>query len=213
MTVVRRPPRSGGGEAPTRPENRPDARRQRLTAAMMRVVGEKGYTAVSVADVVARAGVSRRTFYEHFADKEECFIAAYDDVFAFIFAAVLAAYDREHAWPDRIRAATAALLGGLGAEPKVARAGIVEVLAAGPRAVERRDAALRAFRTFFDPARPEVPDHQLPPIVAEATIGGIYEVMYRRLLTKGPDDLLALQRDIVELALAPFIGPEATRTD
>jgi len=177
----------------------------------MRVVGEKGYTSASIADVVARAGVSRRTFYEHFADKEECFIAAYDDLFDGIFAAVVTAYDGECAWPERIRAATAALLTGLAAEPEQARAGLVEVLAAGPRAVERRDAGLRAFRTFFDPARPEVPDHQLPPIVAEATIGGIYEVMYRRIVTEGPGVLLDLYPDVVQLALAPFIGPQAAQ--
>ncbi|TMC55645.1 MAG: TetR/AcrR family transcriptional regulator [Chloroflexi bacterium] len=177
--------------------------------AMAHAVAEKGYERTAVADVVARAGVSRKTFYQQFADKEACFLAAYEAIFAEIMARVIAAYESRRRWPDRIAAGIAVLLDQLAAEPAYARAGIVEVLAAGPRAIELRDASLRSFQTYFDVSRPEVPEHGAPPIMAEATIGGIYEVMYRRIVTDGPETLAGLHPWLTYLALAPFVGPKA----
>jgi AcrR family transcriptional regulator len=180
-----------------------------MLEAMAHAVAEKGYEKTAVADVVALAGVSRRTFYEHFVDKEACFVTAYESIFQDIMASVVQAYESRRRWPDRLSAAIAALLERFASEPDYARAGIVEVLAAGPMAIAARDVALVAFRIFFDASRPEVPDHGAPPIVAEATIGGIYEVMYRRLVTEGSRSLQSLHPELVYLALAPFLGPKA----
>lgn len=185
------------------------SQRERLLDAAAHAVADKGYEKTVVADIVARAGVSRKTFYEFFADKEACFVAAYEAIFADILASVFEAYESRRRWPDRLSAGLAALLERLASQPAYARAGIVEVLAAGSRAIAARDAALMAFRTFFDPRRPEVPDHGAPAIVTEATIGGIYEVLYRRILTGGPESLRALRGELVHLALAPFLGPKA----
>ena len=177
--------------------------------AIARAVAEKGYEKTSVADVVARAGVSRKTFYEQFRDKEDCFLAAYETIFSELAAAATAAYESRRRWPERIAAGIGVLLERLGAEPAYAKAGIVEVLAAGPRAVELRDRLLRGFHSFFDASRPEVPDHGLPRIVAEATVGGIYEVIYRRVVAGSPERLDALAPELTYLALAPFVGPRA----
>jgi AcrR family transcriptional regulator len=185
------------------------SQRERLLDAMAHAVAQKGYKQARVADVVAAAGVSRKTFYEMFADKEACFLAAYEAIFSDIMASVLEAYESRRRWPDRVSAALAALLDRLASEPDYARAGIVEVLAAGTKAIAARDAALVAFRTFFDPSRPEVPDRGIPPIVAEATVGGIYEVMYRWVIVEGPESLRSLHRELVHLALAPLLGPKA----
>jgi AcrR family transcriptional regulator len=182
------------------------SQRNRIIDAMAHAVAEKGYEGTAVADVLERAGVSRKTFYEQFADREACFLACYDTIFSGLWARALEAYESRQRWPDRISAGLGALLNELAAEPAYARACIVEVLAAGPQAIERRDAALRAFQTFFDPARTSVPDHRVAPIVAEATIGGIYEVIYRRIVTSGAERLPALHPELTYLALAPFLG-------
>jgi AcrR family transcriptional regulator len=204
----------GGSQLPAgrhgfSPEFVSRSQRDRILDGIAHAVAEKGYEATSVADVLGRAGVSRKTFYEQFADKESCFLAAYDAIFARILGRVVEAYESRRRWPDRVSAGLGALLDELAAEPAYARSGIVEVLAAGPEAIERRDAALRAFQTFYDPARPEVPDHGVAPIVAEATIGGIYEVIYRRLITEGAEGLPRLRPELTYLALAPYLGPAA----
>ncbi len=177
--------------------------------AVARAVAEKGYEKASVADILAGAGVSRRTFYEQFTDKEDCFLAAYATIFADLAANALGAYRSRRRWSDRIAAGLEVFIGQLAAEPAYARAGIVEVLAAGPRAIEQRDRLLRSFHPLFDPARPEVPDHGAPRIVAEATVGGIYEVIYRHIVAEGPETLDALLPELTYLALAPFVGSKA----
>ena len=198
-----------GGRHRFSPEFVARSQRDRLLDAMAHAVAEKGYEHTAVADVIGRAGVSRKTFYEHFEDKQACFLAAYETIFARILGRVIEAYESRRQWADRVRAGLAALLDELAAEPAYARSGIVEVLAAGPAAIERRDAALRAFQTFYDPSRPEVPDHDVAPIVAEATIGGIYEVIYRRIVSEGAAELPRLQPELTYLALAPYLGPAA----
>jgi AcrR family transcriptional regulator len=185
------------------------SQRERLFDAMAHAVADKGYERTAVADVIERAGVSRRTFYENFADKQDCFIAAYRAIFADIFASVLEAYNAEREWPAKLSAGIAALLQRLAAEPTYARAGIVEVLAAGPEAIAVRDQSLVGFRPFFDGRLADAPVSNVPDIVVEATIGGIYEVIYRRIVTEGPESLPALHAGLVYLALAPFVGPEA----
>jgi len=185
------------------------SQRNRILDAMAHAVADRGYDNTAVADVLERAGVSRKTFYELFADKEECFVASYDTIFGRFMERGVVAYDAGKRWPERVRDGLGALLNEMAAEPAYARAFIVEVLAAGPTAIEHRDAALRSFHTFFDPSRPEVPEHKAPPIVAEATVGGIYEVIYRRIVTEGAERLPRIHAELTYLALAPFIGQAA----
>jgi AcrR family transcriptional regulator len=183
------------------------SQRERMLDAVARAVADKGYERASVADILARAGVSRRTFYEQFADKEDCFLSAYRTIFADFAAAALAAYQRRQRWPDRIAASLRVFISSLAEEPAYARAGIVEVLAAGPRAIELRDSLMQGFLPSFDASRPEVPNHGAPRIVAEATVGGIYEVVYRHIVAEGPQTLPGLLPELTYVALAPFVGP------
>jgi AcrR family transcriptional regulator len=114
------------------------SQRARLMAAIATVVGEKGYPATTIGDVAGRAGVSLRTFYEHFPDKEECYLAAYD-VFANTILERLAADVPPNAdWHEFITSTLYAYLGMLEAEPEIARGFLVESNAAGPRARRRR---------------------------------------------------------------------------
>lgn len=185
------------------------SQRERMLDAVARAVAAKGYDKASVADVLGLAGVSRRTFYEQFTGKEDCFLVAYQTIFSDLLGASWSAYLSRRRWPDRIAAGLEAFVAPLAAEPAYARAGIIEVLAAGPRAFELRDSLLRGFYPVFDSRRPEVPDHGAPRIVAEATVGGIYEVIYRHIVAHGPQTLMGLMPELTYLALAPFIGSRA----
>jgi AcrR family transcriptional regulator len=156
--------------------------RERLLEGMARTVARRGYAATSVADVLKEARISRRTFYETFADKEDCFLAAYDAVVARCDDHVAHAYAGEEPWEARLARALEALLAFLAAEPDFARLGIVEVLAIGPRGLARRDATLSRFRRFIEITRAHLPATAPPSdLVAEAIAGGIYELVYARI--------------------------------
>ncbi len=129
------------------------SQRARILDALVAAVGEQGYPETRVADLIARSGVSRKTFYEHFADKEECFLAAHDAAAGLLMGGVTAAYEAEEEWIDAIRAALAAFLGFLAAHPHLTRLCIVDVHAVGSRGLARRDAAVRGFYRFLDAGR------------------------------------------------------------
>src|SRR3954471_9945682 len=109
-----------------------ESQRGRMLAAMASAVGEKGYGAVAVADVIARAGVSRKTFYEHFDDKEECFLAAWEAGVEILFAAIAHSQEGAPGPVERMRASLRAYLETLASEPAFARSFLIEVVAAGP---------------------------------------------------------------------------------
>lgn len=185
------------------------SQRERLLDATSRAVSELGYPGLTVAAILQRAGVSRKTFYEHFSDKEECFLAAYDIVTAGLLHGVSEAYERPGPWPQRIRAGLAELLRLLAAEPAFARMCIVEVLAAGPRAQQRRDDTMRRFTVFFDAGLRELPPAiTAPSLVAESVVGAIYEIVYARIRRGETDTLPEILDDLVYVALVPFLGRE-----
>jgi AcrR family transcriptional regulator len=162
----------------------PASQRERLIDAMATTVAEQGYTATSVADVLRTARISRRTFYERFADKEDCFLAAYDLMVELCLERVSGAFDAAQSWSEGIEEALAALLELLAAEPAFARLCVVEVLAAGPRGIARRDATMQRFAAFIHAGRTQVGDAVEPPpeLVAQAIVGGIYELLYSHIV-------------------------------
>src|SRR5918992_1285180 len=112
--------------------------RERILAAVADVTSAASYPEMTVEDVIVHAGVSRRTFYEHFKNKEEAFLAAYDAVLLQLLSIVQAAIDTEETFPARMCAGLRAFLDFLAREPGFARMCIVEALAAGPEAIARR---------------------------------------------------------------------------
>src|SRR3954466_3767124 len=114
------------------------SQRQRMLDAMAETVAGKGYAGTTVGDVVAGAGVSRKTFYEHFRDKEDCFLAAFDAGVDDLLAAIVAAEPAGPGWKAALRARVRAYLSPLAGPPEFAHAFLVEVFTAGPRALERR---------------------------------------------------------------------------
>lgn len=166
---------------PSAPPRR--SQRDRLLDGMARTVAQHGYAATPVAEVLKAAGVSRRTFYEQFADKEDCFLAAYDALVARCAERVVAAYHGGGGWEDGIVRAYDALLSALAEQPDYAYLGVVAVLAAGPRALARREAALRRFARFVEHTRERADTAAQPPaLVGRAIVGGIHELVYSRIV-------------------------------
>ncbi len=160
----------------------PASQRERLLDGIARTVARRGYAATPVADVLKASGVSRRTFYEQFADKEDCFLAAYDAIVALCTERLVAAYHGGDGWEDGMTRAYDALLRTLAAEPDFAHLGVVDVLAAGPLAIARRDATLRRFARFIDYTRERAEPRVTPPgLVGQAIVGGIHELVYSRI--------------------------------
>jgi AcrR family transcriptional regulator len=178
---------------------------------MAQVVAEKGYPATTVADVVERAGVSRRTFYEQFADKEACFLAAYDAGLNAVLGRIRAAVETDpgDGWRDRARAGVEAFLALLASEPAFARALQVEILTAGPAALDRRAGMLVMFsgvwRNVHERARVEEP--ALPPLPNELfaiLAAGLEELVRDCIRTRGPAALPELTEPILRTVFAVF---------
>jgi AcrR family transcriptional regulator len=190
----------GGGQHAGRPRIlAPVTQRERLLDAMARTVARQGYASTSVADVLKTARISRRTFYEKFVDKEDCFLAAYDAISELCEDRVVAAYRAERAWEPGVASAYDALLTALAAEPDFARLGVVEILAAGPRGVARRDATLRRFARFVEHTRERLGTTAVPgELVAQAIAGGIQELLYSQIVRGQTDRLPDLAGDLMQ---------------
>ena len=187
--------------------------RERLLSAMIDAVAESGYAETTVADVLEWSGISRKTFYDMFASKEECFLEAYDGLIEGLSTRIGAAYATEAKWPERVRASLRELLDALSERPAAARVGLVEVLAAGPRALERYDQALRRFVPLLEDGRTESPyGSQLPPNISEAVVGGVAQVLYLRVLTGDVEGVTDALDELLYFALVPYLGhARATR--
>lgn len=186
-----------------------DSQRARIVAAMIDVVAAGGYTETRVVDVISAAGVSRKTFYELFDSKEDCFLAAYDILLGRVLEDIDADFARRPAapWPERIETGLRVVLGHLAAHPEEARFVLIEVLAAGPRALARRDATLRRFTGFIERDRPES-TVDLPGSTAQTIAGGIAELLYSESLHGTTAGLPARLPELVFLIVLPFLGAE-----
>ena len=141
--VVRQLPR--GRHGLTR-EEVVTSQRMRMLEAMGEAVAEKGYVSTSVADVIKRAGVSRETFYEQFDDKEACFLAAYDTIVELMLGQIaLALADASGDPLDKLSRALKAYLEAMASEPKFTKTFLIDVYAAGPKALERRHDVQQRF--------------------------------------------------------------------
>ncbi len=174
---------------------------------MMRTVADEGYGRTSVEAVLRRAGVSRLTFYQQFADKEDCFLQAYDTAVAQLMAIVLEAYRQPKQWAERVRFGLEALLETLSNEPDLARMAMVEVLAAGPRAIARYTNAVNSFMPLFEAGRTETRyGTQLPSQTERVIVGGIASVITHRVAAGEAERLCELLPDLLYFALTPFLG-------
>jgi len=184
--------------------------RERLIAGIAEAVAEHGYSGTTIAHITRHAAVSRRTFYEHFESKDECFVAAYETVMSELRERVERAFEEESDdWPQAIKAGIGAMLRFLAAEPNLARLCMVEALVAGPVVVERYDAAIQSFVPYFSSGRegrsPEVLE-RLSPTTEEALVGGMVSLISRRIIAGRTEELEELLPDLVEFTLTPYLG-------
>jgi AcrR family transcriptional regulator len=188
--------------------------RERILEAVADVTSLAGYITMSVEDIISTAGVSRRTFYDAFASKEDAFLAALDAVVEQLLDRVTASYDANATFAGGVRDCLAVFLRFVTEEPRYADMLLVESLAAGPAAIERRNTTMNAFAAMLRSGAGRFADVLSPPdLTAETIVGGIYEVVYSRLIRGEAGELVALHPDLAYSMMQPYIGHEAARRE
>jgi AcrR family transcriptional regulator len=209
--------------------------RERLIAGIADAVAEHGYAGATIAQIARHAAVSRRTFYEHFESKEECFVAAYEAVMEELRERVGHGFEQADDWAGGIRTGIAEMLRFLAAEPAMARLCMVEAPAAGPVVVKRYDAAIKSFAPYFRAGRArraeaaadgngsagngasasangtgaeEDGKEPLASATEEALVGGMVSLISRRVMAGEAEQLEALLPDLVEFVLTPYLGSD-----
>ena len=188
--------------------------RARLVQAMAEVLTQKGYGEISVADVVQRARVSKRTFYEYFADKEACYLATYEALSNDVLSRIAAAGESDRPAEERLLDATHAYLAALEERPALTRTFLTEIQAAGPEALKLRRTIHRSFaellRRLVDRSREERPSlHAISPQMAAAIVGGINELVLLTIEEGRGQRLREIAPTVVELLRAVLLAPAA----
>jgi len=182
--------------------------RRRLFEAAAAVFARVGYAEATAEAISREAGMSKATFYEHFANKEECILALFDEAATEIMRAMGQASDAEGyaSYEERVSAGVHAFLQTLASYPEEAQTLLVQIIGAGPRAAARRDAILEAFADslYRDNLR-AAPKYGAPTFASRddafAIIGASVELVSRSLRTGAPSDVLALAPVIARLML------------
>ena len=182
-------------------------KRQRILQGMLVAVGSKGYEGTTVQDAIAKAGLYRQAFYDNFEDKEDCYLQALEAGSAWVELAMRDAASGETIWLGQLRGALTGLLRFLDERPELGRALLVEVHAAGPRAVGKRTEAMERAVALVDRAREES-DGSAPAISAEAVVAGILAVLHTRLAADQTDGFEKLLPELMYLAVLPYFGPD-----
>jgi AcrR family transcriptional regulator len=191
-----------------------DIQRARMLSAMVELAAERGAAATAVAHVITRSGVSRRTFYEIFEDREDCFVAAFDDAVERILEVVAPAYVDGHKWQEKIRGGLTALLEFCEREPRVGRLVFVDSLAAEPRVLEMRRSVVSVAIGVVDSGRDEIRGgSEPPPLTAEGIVGSVVSVIQSRLLDRQSDQLLALVNPLMSMIVLPYLGRAASNRE
>jgi AcrR family transcriptional regulator len=187
---------------------RSPTRREAIVEATIRVVGRKGYLAVSVADVLTEAGVSRTTFYKHFSDKHECFLAAYDRAAETILEAAETACEGGRGWRDRAKDGLTAVVELLAAEPALARTAIVEISTAGAEARRRHWTGVERFAALLETgSRGQEPE--LPANTGLMAISAVAGLIFDELREGRGENLLCIRPELEFALLVPYLGPRA----
>jgi AcrR family transcriptional regulator len=183
------------------------ADRERIAAAMVRLVSEGGYGATTVPMVLERAGVSREAFDRHFEGKEDCFLQLYDEVAAEFGERVLGAYYKANSWHDRMWAAGWSAMRFLQEDADRTRFFIVEVVHAGVKAQARRDLILQRFAELVDAGRDELEDPKsVSRSTAEIVAGAIYGTILTKIKAGWPDVVGDFLPELMYMAVMPYLG-------
>lgn len=193
-----------------------------MLKAMAEACRERGAAPVTVADVAARSRVSRRTFYEMFEGKEDCFLATLDEAIARAAAVVLPAYSAQPRWVDAIRAGLAAFLRFLDENRTFGGLMIVEVLGAGKAALRRRAETMDAVVAAIDGGRRQARSQEgLTQMTAEGVLGAVLGVLHSRLTAEqlaangasAQEPMVCLLGKLMSIVVLPYLGPAAARRE
>jgi AcrR family transcriptional regulator len=208
-------PRAAAAEEGNARTGVPELQRARILAALVEVARERGAAGITVARIVTRSGVSRRTFYEQFEDRNACFLAAFEEAIARATARVAPAAQDGGSWRERMRRGLLALLEFLDDEPEMGALCVVDALGAGSVALARRAQVLAALIDAVDGGRREARAGLHPTrISAEGVVGGVLSVLYTRLAEPEPEPepgqgpTVALLNPLMATLVLPYLGHE-----
>jgi len=200
----RRPDQIRGGNHGLTPEQVVSSQNERVMTAMRELVASRGYRAVPVSEVIRHAGVSRKTFYELYAGKEECFVAVYEAEMERLLAPALQAFEGGEPWTDRLRTALGVLLSAVAADGDAARICFVEVLTAGPLALAARNTTLTRLDRLLTP-----PDAGPSRALTAGGVGYLSEVLHREVSGGRGAELPALRAELMRTLTLPFTAVAA----
>jgi AcrR family transcriptional regulator len=188
-----------------------ELQRRRVLRAALELLAEGGYARLTVGAVVARARVSRRTFYHLFGDAEECFVTLFDEGVELARAPLREAYRSGCGWRESTRRGLACLLALIDADPALARVCVVDALASGPRALARRAAVLAELAGVVDRGRDRLApgDVDPGPLAAEAAVGAVFSLLHARLTAKPAERTAPLLGDLMAIVVLPYLGRRA----
>jgi AcrR family transcriptional regulator len=187
-----------------------EIQRGRMLAAAVDAVDDVGYSGMTVAQVIGRARVSRKTFYDVFADREDCFLSVFEQALAQAGETVGAADAAEESWQDGVRAGLASMLALMDDEPALTRLCVVEALAAGERVLERRAEVMDRLAAVVDGARTEPGATLDPPsVTAEGVVGAVFQVIHSRVLEGSREPLFELLGPLMSMIVLPYLGTRA----
>ncbi len=191
--------------------------RSRLLAATVRTVEELGYAHTTVANITRRARVSRRTFYDLFANREDCLVAVLEDATLRVGSEIEQAGLADLPWRERVRGGLWTILSFLDREPVLARVCVVQALRGSRDVLERREEILRELAAVVDEGRssggkgPRGPE--CPPLTAEGLVGAAFAIVYARLLRGDSRPLADLLPELMGMVVLPYLGPAAARSE
>jgi len=190
-----------------------DEKRQRILAGAATALSEHGYAELSVAQIIAAAGISRTTFYQHFENKRECVLVAHEQAFDRLAAELESSCAAESEWPEKVAAALSTVIAFAVQKPEQARLLLLEVLAADSVLARQARASNEILVDLMRKGRELCPEADtLPQLTERALVSGTTAVISRRLLHDEADELAALAPELIELNLIPYVGSaEAAR--
>jgi AcrR family transcriptional regulator/DNA-binding MarR family transcriptional regulator len=192
-----------------------EMQRSRMLNSAVQVVSEVGYQRMSVARVAGGARVSRRTFYDVFADREDCFLAVFEESVSRAQALVADAYAQERGvWRERVRAGLSALLGFLEGEPGMGSLLVVDALQAGPRVLRARAEILKRLGVAIQESGSLAKSaREFPPLTGEGVVGAVFGVIHSRLLTERSGSLHDLLNPLMAMVVLPYLGPAVAQKE
>jgi AcrR family transcriptional regulator len=202
--LASKPAPKRGGDPPR--EALPAPQRERILDAAERLIAERGCSGSSIEAIVKAAGVSSVTFYEFFADKEACFVAAFDRAVEAAAAEIQSA-TQELSWSEQIATGLRTLLAMVAAEPAPARLCLIEAQTGGPALSAHFEAALDRVAAKLREGRSlDTAPATLPATLEEATAGSLAWMLREQLERDGGEGVEALYPQLVDIALAPYLG-------